>query len=85
MCLKGEKKRFTTNIKKCALKWYSYYSLPQHTYTQLYIYIYGWCPWCNGYTATRVQILDLTDCISHSTNTLGKGMNPNILPPAMGK
>ena len=22
---------------------------------------------------------------SHSTNTLGKGMNPNILPPAMGK
>ena len=24
-------------------------------------------------------------CISHSTNTLGKGMNPIILPPAMGK
>ena len=23
--------------------------------------------------------------ISHSTNTLGKGMNPIILPPAMGK
>ena len=36
-------------------------------------------------TATRVQILDLTDCISHSTNTLGKGMSPIILPPAMGK
>ena len=36
-------------------------------------------------TATRVQILDGTDCISHSTNTLGKGMNPIILPPAMGK
>ena len=36
-------------------------------------------------TAIRVQILDLTDCISYSTNTLGKGMNPNILPPAMGK
>ena len=36
-------------------------------------------------TATRVQILDLTDCISHSTNTLGKGMNPIILPPAMGE
>ena len=32
-----------------------------------------------------VQILDETDCISHSTNTLGKGMNPIILPPAMGK
>ena len=28
---------------------------------------------------------DKTDCISHSTNTLGKGMNPIILPPAMGK
>ena len=24
-------------------------------------------------------------CISHSTNTLGKGMNPIILPPVMGK
>ena len=35
-------------------------------------------------TATRVQILDETDCISHNTNTLGKGMNPIILP-AMGK
>ena len=33
----------------------------------------------------RVQILDQTNCISHSTNTLGKGMNPIILPPAMGK
>ena len=36
-------------------------------------------------TATQVQILDKTDCISHSTNTLRKGMNPIILPPAMGK
>ena len=36
-------------------------------------------------TATRVQILDETDCLSHSTNTLEKGMNPIILPPAMGK
>ena len=25
------------------------------------------------------------DCISHSTNTLGKGMNPIILLPAMDK
>ena len=30
-------------------------------------------------------ILEETDCISHSTNTLGKGMNPIILIPAMGK
>ena len=36
-------------------------------------------------TATKVQILDKTDCISHSTNALGKGMNPFILPAAMGK
>ena len=34
---------------------------------------------------TRVQILDETDCISQSTNTIGKGTNPIILPPAMGK
>ena len=41
-------------------------------------------------TATRVQILAETDCISHIINTLGKGMNPImydpiILPPTMGK
>ena len=36
-------------------------------------------------TTAQVQILDDTDCISHCTNTLGKGMNPIILPPAMGK
>ena len=56
----------------------------------MYIYEYICeCPWCNGYqkmdTATRVQILDETAYISHSTNTLRKGMNPIILPPAMGK
>ena len=28
---------------------------------------------------------DETDCISHSTKTLRKGMNPVILSPAMGK
>ena len=49
------------------------------------------CSWFNGYprkkmdTATRVQILDETDCISHDTNTLGKGMNPIIFPPVIGK
>ena len=35
--------------------------------------------------ATWVQILDEADCISHGTNTLRKGMNPIILPSAMGK
>ena len=36
-------------------------------------------------TVTRVQIQAKTNCISHSTNTPGKGMNPIILTPAMGK
>ena len=31
------------------------------------------------------QILEETDCISHNTNTLGGGINPIILPPAMGQ
>ena len=38
----------------------------------------------NGHGDTSSN-LDETDCISHSTNTLGKDMNPIILPPAMGK
>ena len=36
-------------------------------------------------TATRVQILDYTVCISHSADISGKGMNPTILLPSMGK
>ena len=36
-------------------------------------------------TATSVQILDETDCISHGADTVGKGINPIILPPAMGQ
>ena len=35
--------------------------------------------------ATKVQILNEAICISHSANTLEKGMNPTILPPAKGK
>ena len=38
-----------------------------------------------GVIVIVVQNLNETDCISHSTNTLGKGMNPIIPPPAMGK
>ena len=38
----------------------------------------------NGHSDTGSN-LDETNCISHSTNTLGKGMNPIILPPAMGR
>ena len=36
-------------------------------------------------TATWVQNLDETVCISHHANTLGKGMNPTILSLNMGK
>ena len=35
-------------------------------------------------SAIQVQILYEVDFISYSTNTLGKGMNPIILPPAIG-
>ena len=47
------------------------------------------CPWCNGLRKWtlwhKFKSWTETDCISHSTNTLRKGMNPIILPPAMGK
>ena len=36
-------------------------------------------------TVTKVQILDVGVYISYSVNTFGKGINPTILPPAMGK
>ena len=35
--------------------------------------------------ATWIQILDEADCISHSTNTLGKDIDPIIFNPAMSK
>ncbi len=34
---------------------------------------------------TRVQYLEEAVCISHCANTLGKGMNPAILAPAINK
>ena len=56
----------------------------------IYIYIYT-CVLGETVTAARnghgdpSSNLNKADYISHSTNTLGKGMNPIILPPAMGK
>ena len=35
--------------------------------------------------ATWIQILNKAVCISHSINTLGKSMHPNILSPTMSK
>ena len=61
------------------------------------IICFGRCPWCNGYrNGARGEMVIVVgnghgdtssnpDCISHSTNTLGNGMNPIILPPAMSK
>ena len=43
------------------------------------------CPWCNGYRRrnwTRHEFKSWTDCISHSTNTLGKGYESNYSPPS---
>ena len=34
-------------------------------------------------TLTKVQIQDEAVCCSQSANTLGKGMNPTILSPAI--
>ena len=36
-------------------------------------------------TLTRVQIQDEIDFFSHNAKTLGKGLHPTILLPAMGK
>ena len=36
-------------------------------------------------TEACVQILDKAVCIAHSGNTIEKGMNLPILPPATGK
>ena len=39
----------------------------------------------NGHADTSFKSWTRLTAISHSTNTLGKGMNPIILPPGMGK
>ena len=42
-----------------------------------------WLSSLEMHTVTRVQILDKAVRISHSANTLEKGMNPSLLLPAM--
>ena len=39
----------------------------------------------NSYGDASSKFLDGTVCISYCANTFGKGVNPTILPPAMGK
>ena len=48
----------------------------------MYTYIDWRCLWCNGYHCGKWT--QQTVCISHGINTLGKGMNPTILPPVKG-
>ena len=62
------------------------YEVYWHTHNALWR-----CPWCDGYRRrkwTRGHEFKSSGRLMaflHSTNTLGKVMNPNILPPAMGK
>ena len=49
------------------------------------------CLWWNGYCGRKwtrqpeLKILGEAVGISHDVNTLGKGLNPIYLPPAVGK
>ena len=49
-------------------------------YWCFYLWLPKWLSSKEMDMATRVQNLDETNCTSYSTNTLGKGMNPIILP-----
>ena len=49
------------------------------------VFVVQWLSSLEMDTATRVQILDETVGVSHCANTLRKGMNSIILPPAMCK
>ena len=54
--------------------------------TEQPIILHRRCPWCNGYRHRKwTRRHEFKSWTTHSTNTLGKGMNPIILPPAMGK
>ena len=64
------------------------YCLIQVLFIYIYIYIYARGVMViivgNGH-GDASSILEDADCISHSANTLVKGMNPIILPQAMSK
>ena len=69
-------------IKKCVHSFFEVVSMLT-MFPLIFVYVYV----C-GYTtdiATWVQILTEAVCISHSANTLEKGLNPTVLPPAMDK
>ena len=75
----------TTAIKRvCCVKFNDYFNNSLLTKQDKNIELPDYIVEGNGHGDTSSN-LDETDCISHSTNTLGKGMNRIILPPAMGK
>ena len=70
--------------------WYAIKHQPtnqQLTYIDTYMsaFLMKWLSPKEVDTVIWVQILDEPLCISHSANTLRKGMIPTILPPAMDK
>ena len=69
---------------------YTYISYHIHTNAYIHKYLFGGARSVmvtayKMHMVTQVQISGEAVSISHSSNTLGKGMNPIILPPAMGK
>ena len=56
-----------------------------YTHTHVYVYIYIYIYIYEIDTGIRVQISEGPFCISHIAITLGKGMNPVTLTPAIGK
>ena len=92
----GPSKTFliTMNPSMCCTKSSSKDILEFNIYTKSYchqkIKVIIRTSWCNGYrrrkwTRRHESKSRTRHYISHSTNILGKGMNPIILPPAMGK
>ena len=74
-------------LKILQSRYYVYFSInilnpPSHGSLNTVAY---WLPAKEMDASIRVQILDELDCISHVTNTHGKGMNPIILRPAISK
>ena len=63
------------------------YSLTSHIFDKSINRVWPVVYWLSSQemdTATRVQILDETDCISRSTNALGKGIESNFSPSSYG-
>ena len=67
------------------VKYYYYYFCPSLNNPQSLIRLILCLPSLEMDIVTSVQNLDETVCISSSTNTFMKGMNPTILFPAIGK